>query len=372
MIKRLVIAVVLIAVVCGGLVGFNLFRQKMIEQFFANMPRPTVTVSAIESAAIEWLPGIEAFGTAGASRGVDVAVETSGIIRRVAFAANEQVKAGQLLVQLDDAIERADLIAARASVERDRQALERTRSLASRGISPTVNLETTESALASSRSQLQRLEAVLEQKSLEAPFAGIMGIPRVELGAYVAAGTVVATLQNLDQMRVDFTVREQDLPSLRIGQPVRAGLKPDALSLAGRIIGIEPKIDAESRMVSVRAEIGNAEGTLRPGQFVRLEVVLPPERGVIVVPQTAVVSSLYGDYVYVVVKDAAAAKLIARQIFVKTGRRAGDIVEIVGGLAPGQQVVSAGQNRLFNGVGVAIDNSGDLAKAAAAPNGPGS
>ena len=372
MIKRFVIAGLLITLVCGGLVGFSLFRQKMIEQFFANMPRPTVAVSASEAKAIEWLPGIESFGTVGASRGVDVAVETPGIIRRIGFASNEQVKAGQLLVQLDDAIERADLIAARASVERDRQALERTRSLASRGISPTVNLETTESALASSRSQLQRLEAVLEQKSLEAPFAGVIGIPRVELGAYVPAGTVVATLQNLDQMRVDFTIREQELPSIKIGQPVRAGLKPDALSLAGRITGIEPKIDAGSRMVSVRAEIGNADGTLRPGQFVRLEVVLPPERGVVVVPQTAVVSSLYGDYVYVIAKDADAAKSVARQVFVKTGRRAGGIVEVVSGLTPGQQVVSAGQNRLFNGVGVAIDNSGDLAGATAAPSGPGS
>ena len=219
---------------------------------------------------------------------------------------------------------------------------------------------------------MQRLEAVLEQKSLEAPFAGIMGIPRVELGAYVPAGTVVATLQNLDQMRVDFTVREQDLPSLKIGQPVRAGLKSDALNLAGRVTGIEPKIDAESRMVSVRAEIGNAEGTLRPGQFVRLEVVLPPEGGVVVVPQTAVVSSLYGDYVYVVTKDDGASKSVARQVFVKTGRRAGGIIEIVGGVVPGQQVVSAGQNRLFNGVSVAVDNSGDLAGAVAAPRGPGS
>ena len=198
MIKRLVIAVLLLTLVCGGLVGFNLFRQKMIEQFFANRPQPTVTVSATEAAAIEWQPGIESFGTVGASRGVDVAVETSGIVRRIGFAANDPVKAGQLLVQLDDAVERADLIAARASVERDRQALERTRALASRGVSATATLETAESALASSRSQLQRLEAVLEQKSLEAPFAGVVGIPRIEVGAYVAAGTVVVTLQNLE------------------------------------------------------------------------------------------------------------------------------------------------------------------------------
>ena len=179
------------------------------------------------------------------------------------------------------------------------------------------------------------------------------------------------------------------LTSLKIGQPVRAGLRTDELNLAGRITGIDPKIDAESRMVSVRAEIGNAEGTLRPGQFVRVEVVLPVETGVVVVPQTAVVNSLYGDYVYVVAKDTPPAQgqppapganaaptdaphLVARQSFVKTGRRSGGIVEIVSGLTPGQQVVSAGQNKLSNGAGVVVDNSGDLAGAAEADRAPGS
>lgn len=387
MIKRMVIAIVLLAVISGGLVGFNLFRQQAITEFFATMQQPAVTVSAREAERVTWQPVIEAFGTVGAAQGVDLAVQTAGVVEDILFKANDRIRKGQLLVQIEDAVEQADLISARAAVERDRQALERVRTLSERGVSSSANLETAESALAASTSQLQRLEAVLEQKSLEAPFAGVIGIPSIEIGQYVAPGNVVATLQNLDRMRADFTVREQDLDRLEIGQPVRSGTTADDLLFEGRITGIEPKVDPDSRLVRVRAEIDNADGRLRPGQFARIEVVLAEEDGILAVPQTAVVSSLYGDYVYVVARqepdegeadgqepltssvagearaqDAEAGEeppLVARQVFVQTGRRSDGIIEIVDGLEAGQQVVTAGQNKLSNGARVVIDNTVD-------------
>jgi len=389
MIKRMLIAIVLLGVICGGLVGFNLFRQQAIENFFATMQPPAVTVSASEVEATTWQPVIEAFGTVGAAQGVDLAVQTSGVVEEILFTANDRLDEGQLLVQIDDAIERADLIAARAAVERDRQALERVRTLSERGVSSSANLETAESDLAASTSQLQRLEAVLEQKAVKAPFAGIIGIPRIEVGQYVSAGTEIATLQNLDRMRVDFTVREQDLGRIEIGQSVRSGVAAAGeLTFKGEITGIEPKVDPASRLVSIRAEIDNADGDLRPGQFARVEIVLPEEGGILAVPQTAVISSLYGDYVYVVsrqpVEEPGAGEeepltssvsgearaqgadaddeeppLIARQVFVRTGRRSGGIVEIVEGLEAGQLVVNAGQNKLSNGARVVIDNTID-------------
>ena len=390
MIKRMVIAIVLLGVICGGLVGFNVFRQQAIEDFFATMQQPALTVSATEVDVIEWQPVIEAFGTVGAAQGVDLAVQTAGVVKEILFKANDRVEEGQLLVQIEDAVEQADLISARAAVERDRQALERVKTLSERGVSSSANLETAESDLAASTSQLERLEAVLEQKSIEAPFAGVMGIPRLDVGQYVSAGATVATLQNLDRMRVDFTVREQDLARIEVGQPVRSGAAANELTFEGHITGIEPKVDPASRLVSVRAEIENADGALRPGQFARVEVVLPEEDGILAVPQTAVISSLYGDFVYVVsrqkpededgqveeplvtssvtggaqAQEAAGDEppLVARQVFVQTGRRAGGIVEIVDGLEAGQQVVTAGQNKLSNGARVVIDNTVDLSR----------
>jgi membrane fusion protein (multidrug efflux system) len=351
------------------------------------MQQPAVTVSARDVDIVTWQPVLEAFGTVGAAQGVDMATQTAGVVEDILFAANDRVEKGQILVQIEDAVEQADLIAANAAVERDRQALERVQTLSERGVSSSANLETAESALAVARSQLKRLEAVLDQKAIEAPFAGIIGIPRIEVGQYVSAGTEIATLQNLDRMRVDFTVREQELARIEIDQPVRSGTGADQLDFTGHITGIEPTVDPTSRLVSVRAEIDNSEGELRPGQFARVEVVLPEEEGIMAVPQTALISSLYGDYVYVVSRQPAeepgkegeeepltssvasearaqeAAKeeppLIARQVFVKPGRRSGGIVEIVEGLEAGQHVVTAGQNKLSNGARVIIDNSAD-------------
>ena len=399
MIKRLIIATVLLGEICGGLVGFNIFRQQAIEDYFSTMQPPAVTVSASPVDVITWQPVIEAFGTVGSVQGVELAARTTGVVREILFSANDRVEQGQLLVQIDDAVERAELISARAAVERDRQALERARTLSDRGVSSTANLETAESELAASSSQLQRLEAVLDQKAIKAPFSGVMGIPRIEIGQYVSAGDEIATLQNLDQMRVDFTVREQDIDRIAIGQPVRSGVAADELDFEGRITGIEPRVDPASRLVAVRAEIQNAEGKLRPGQFARVEVMLPEQDGIIAVPQTAVISSLYGDFVYVVSpvdddnepQDGGASEdelvtssvagraqaeegrepeqakddqpqLVARQVFVRPGRRSGGIVEIVDGLQIGQRVVSAGQNKLFNGARVIIDNTVDAAE----------
>lgn len=378
MVKRLVIAVVLLTLVCGGLVGFNLFRQQAIETYFATMERPAVTVSATEVEATTWTPGIEAFGTVSAVRGVNIATETVGVVREILFAANDRIEAGQLLVQIEDSVEQADLLAARAAVDRDQQALQRARTLSDRGVSSTANFETAESALATSQSQLQRLEAVLDQKALEAPFDGIIGIPRIEVGEYVAAGTTVATLQDLDQMRADFTVREQDIDRLSIGQPIRAGIVAGEFPFQGTITGIDPRIDPASRLVSVRAALDNTNGSLRPGQFVRLEVIMPEEDNILTLPQTAIVTSLYGDYVYVVSEEPreaaapaegaaegdedAGPRLVARQVFVETGRRAGGIVEIRDGIEAGQRIVTAGQNKLSSGASVNIDNTLDPAQ----------
>ncbi|HRP77617.1 MAG TPA: efflux RND transporter periplasmic adaptor subunit, partial [Aquamicrobium sp.] len=208
---------------------------------------------------------------------------------------------------------------------------------------------------------------VLQQKQLRAPFAGKLGIPRVDEGQYLTPGVAVVTLQDIDTMRADFTVPEQRMAQLRIGQKVRLTADGDDTVFAGEITGIDPKVDPSSRLVSVRAAIDNPDGRLTPGQFVRINVELPQEDGVIALPQTAVVTSLYGDYVYAARPkegqegEGDAQALEARQIFVTVGRRSGRNVEIVSGLSEGDVVVTAGQNRLSNGTPLAIDNTLDPA-----------
>lgn len=371
MIKRLVIALILVVLVVGGIVGFNMFRSNAIKQYFANMPKPKLTVSTTVAEPMTWKPEIQAIGTVSARSGVDLTVEVSGVVRNIAFKSNEKVKAGQLLVQLDDAVQRANLEAEKAQAALDQQNLERAIELQKRQVGPQSNVQQAQAAASASAAQVDSLQAVLDQKRVTAPFSGTIGIPQIDVGKYLTPGDVVATLQDLDTMRVDFTVPEQQLPDLKIGQSVRLGLTGDDLKFEGKVIGIDPKVDPSTRLVSVRAEISNPNGALTPGQFAQVRVELPAEDNIIALPETALTTSLYGDFIYAVVpadKDGKATtgkvdandknqNLVAHQVFVKTGRQSEGRVEIKEGVKPGDVVVDAGQNRLTNGAAVTIDNS---------------
>lgn len=399
MIKRLILAIILLALIGGGLVGFNLFRARMIGAFFASMPEQEMPVTTVTVAPSDWQPELAAIGTVRAAQGVELTVEGAGIVRSVDFAANEEVGAGQVLLTLDDKTQLADREAARTQLTLAQTTLTRARQLAARGVTADANLDSAIAGAEAAEAQLARAEAVLATRTLSAPFGGTIGLPQVDPGSYIAPGTVVATLQDLSQMRVDFALPEQDLESLHIGQPIRATLNVTEGStvFAGEITGIDPKVNAASRMLQLRGQLENAGGTLTPGQFVRVSVVLPQEEGVIALPQTAVMSSLYGDFVYAVrdraPKEPAPApdpaemdfldRLVGKvmssnapppaeggqpaseeavqevvQVFVQVGRRSGDRVEVLSdNIAPGDVIVSSGQNRLTHGQRVVIDNT---------------
>lgn len=406
----IVLVLAVLVVVVGGIVGFNFLRDNGIKQYFASMKPSAATVSTTIAKPSTWAPGIEAIGTVKAVRGVDLTVETTGIVKDILFHANQKVADNAVLVQLDDAVERADLDAQKAQAALDQTSLARAIELTRRGVGSDSTLDTARAAASASASQVTKLQAVLEQKQLTAPFGGTVGIPKIDIGQYLAPGTAVVTLQDLDTMRVDFSVPEQQLALLKIGQTVRLGFGGEDRPFAGAIRGIDPKIDSSSRLVNVRAEVANPDGKLTPGQFVQVRVELPEEQNVLTLPQTALTTSLYGDYIFVVqpakpaeaapaqaakpadamkpAADAAkpaadAAKpadkaadpakpaaegdkpaLVLSQVFVKPGRRNQGMVEIVEGLKAGDEVVTAGQNRLFNGMSVAVDNTIDPTKSA--------
>ncbi len=399
MIKRLIIATILLVLVAGGLVGFNLYKSKMIAQFFASRSMPAVPVSVVEARPGPWQPVIDAIGTANASQGVDLTVETAGVVKEILFKPNQQVAAGNVLLRLDNVVQRADLEAARTALELDLTNLKRARELQSRGVASNVSLDSSEAAARASEAQVARATALLEQRQLSAPFPGTIGLSRVDLGQYVSPGMIVTTLQDLDTMRVDFSLPEQELPKLAVGLPLEVQIEGATRSYRGEITGIDPRVDPDSRMVSLRGMIHGVNGGLTPGQFVRIKVELPKEDGVMALPQTTLISSLYGDYVYVLRQkpetDAAAApaaapaatpaaapaaapagpndaapQLIVEQVFVQVGRRSGGLVEMVKGIAPGDRVVTAGQNRLSNGMPAVVDNSVNLSAPADAPKDP--
>jgi membrane fusion protein (multidrug efflux system) len=354
--KRLFIAVVLLTLVVGGIVGFNKFRDQMIAEFFAGRTPPPVAVSVVEATPVAWKSGIDTIGTALSSQGVDLSVEAAGLVSEIFFTPNDKVTKDQKLVQIDDRIERADLGAAEASLDLAVTQLERNKTLEKRGIGATTTVDVATAEEKSARAQVAKLTAILDQKEMQAPFDGVIGISQIEPGQYVTPGTIYATLQNLDKMEVDFTVPEQSIDKIAIGAPVTAATEVGDQSFEGTIIAIEPRVDPVSRLVSVRALLDNTNGALFPGQFLRVRVTLPVEDGVLILPQTAVSVSLYGDSVFVVRKGDD-DNLTAAQVFVDVGRRSGGMVEIKSGLSAGDQVVNAGQNRLVGGAPVVIDNT---------------
>ncbi len=361
------LALLLTLAVCGSLIWFNFFRQEMIGQFFASMKPPAQVVSTIKVETTTWNPGITAIGTARAKQGAQLAVQASGIVTEILFAANDKVDEGALLVQLDDQLERADLIDAEAAVKVSQAAVDRSEQLQERGVDTQATLDRALAALDAARSKLARTQAAIDLKALEAPFTGTIGIPQVEVGEYVSSGDFVATLQDLDNMTVDFSIPEQFRENVELGQPVRFGLSESTLDMSGTVSGIDPRGDPNTRLVNVRAEIGDLAGhNIIPGRFLHVRIELPAEQNVIAVPQTAVVTSLYGDFVYQVLPDdreGANGGEMVKQVFVKAGRREGRDIEITEGLTAGDQIVTAGQNKLQPGASVKVDNTIDITKA---------
>ena len=365
--RRIVVTLVFILAIglCAGLVWFNFFKERMIKDFFANMKPPAQVVSSAKVEAKTWNPAISAIGTARAENGVELAFETAGIVKDVKFRANQNVAKGEVLVQLDDTVERADLQDVQANVKTAESNFDRAKTLSTRGYGTEANFDQASALLAAARSRLARLQATIEQKALKAPFSGVIGIPRIDVGQYLQPGTVIASFQDLDSMKVDFTVPEQVASEVKLGREVRVGVNETDLPFIGKVTGKDPRVDPKTRLVSVQALVEeNKDKAILPGQFLHVEVVLPAQPNIVTVPQTAVVASLYGDYVFTIDEEDKAGEkvLVTKQVFVKTGRRRGGVIEVVSGVTPGQTVVASGQNKLQAGSTVKVNNTIDVTK----------
>ena len=349
---RLILATVVLALLSAGVVGFNLFRDRMIEAAFAEMGPQPQAVAVHEVEPSPWQPGLTGFGTVSATRGVMLVLEAEGRILEVTFDGNQTVEEGDLLVRVEDDMQRADLAAAVADAWLAEQALDRAERLGETGTAAEATVEEAAAAVDAAQAQVARLEAALRRTRLVAPFEGEVGIPQIEAGAFAEAGMQVASLQRTDRVWVDFSIPERQVRDIAQGQTVQI----IGEGMEGEVSAIEPRTDPDSRLVTVRAPFDNADALLRPGQFVRVRVLLDPRDDVIAVPQTAVINSLFGDHVFALreVEDGE-HDLEVRQVFVELGDRDGDRIEITDGLEAGDRVVTAGQNRLSNRTPVTVD-----------------
>ena len=405
MIRRMILMLVVMGLVLGGYFGFQQFKAKMIHGFLASMANPPQTVSTVTATMQTWQPEVEAVGSLRAENGATLSLEVSGVVDRIDFKSGEDVQAGQVLLQLraaDDIAKLAalDASAALAQVNFDRDS----RQLRAQAISQAV-VDSDQYTLKNARAQADEQRAVVAKKTLRAPFAGHLGIRAVDLGQYLNAGTAVVPLQALDPLYVDFSVPQQALSQVSVGQTVIAKVDTfPGTTFKGKIIAVNPAVDTDSRNVQMRASLPNPDHRLLPGMFATIDIAAGAPEQHLTLPQTAITYNPYGSTVYLVQDSNAATntagaanagtattatgtagtgaggtattdagtapgpenagrtagaqpRLIAKQSFVTTGATRGDQVAVLTGVKPGDVVVSAGQIKLHNDVPVIINNT---------------
>ncbi|MGQ0485442.1 MAG: efflux RND transporter periplasmic adaptor subunit [Hyphomicrobiales bacterium] len=350
----------------GGAIAFYAFewKPKFLAQVILGSPRPTETVSAETARADTWQPQISGIGTLTASDGIDITPQVGGIVAEVNFESGQDVKKGQLLITLDTDAEEAEMRSLTAQLANAEKDVRRRESLFAKGFAPKADVDQLRSQRDSLQGNVDRIRAVIAQKSIHAPWDGRSGFKNVSPGKFVAPGQPVVWLQSIDPIFADFTVTEADYGRIKTGLPVTARFNawPGA-DFKGEIATTDARMSDATRMITVRAKFANPEGKLLPGMYAEVLVDAGRPEQVVTVPQTAVTYTLYGDNVFVVVpasKSDATAKygeLAIERRFVKTGEVRGGRVQIAEGLKPGEEVVTAGHNKIDQGSKVVIDNS---------------
>jgi membrane fusion protein, multidrug efflux system len=368
--KRMLWMLIGALVVFGGVFAVKAMISAGTNQFFDNMPQPAVAVSSTIAKKQRWSDAGEAVGTFVAVNGTDVTTEAGGVVHAIEFEAGQRVNAGAVLVRLNSANELATLrsleaSARLASVQRDRWT-----QLANDQLVSKDEAQQRATAAATAQAQVEAQRALIAQKTIRAPFSGVLGIRKINLGQFVAPGDPIVSLQQLDPIYLDFNLPEQQIGKVSEGVMVRATV--DAVPgrvFDGRVTAVEPNVDPSTRNFTAQATLRNPDGALRPGAFSHVTFDVGGERDVVVIPQTAVSFNPYGNAVYVISKTPrkegekdmqgkplTGDKFTVQQRFIKTGSTRGDLIAVTDGLKPGEQIVTSGLLKLRNGAEVTINN----------------
>jgi membrane fusion protein (multidrug efflux system) len=331
-------------------------------QQLAAPPAPVAVTIARE---VSWTPSIGATGSLRAYQGVSVTAQEAGMVTAIHFDSGQAVTKGELLLQQYDLDERFTLESLKAELNLAHKSYERNQSLVQSKVGSKSQLDIALSDMERLTAEVKSLEASIAKRAIRAPFDGILGIRRVNVGQYIEPGDDIVSLQALDPIYVDFPLPQNRLGRVALGQAVR--ISTDAwpgVEFDGTVTALEPLVDPATRSFRVEASLPNPDLALRPGMFVDTRLLLPAGQNVLTLPQVAISYNPYGDSVFVVedaVDENGDAVLVAKSVFVTLGETRGDQVAILNGLEAGQRVVSAGQLRLRNGSRVVLDDRFEVA-----------
>jgi membrane fusion protein (multidrug efflux system) len=354
---RLVITIVVVLVVVAA--AFGLKIALLMKKYASDGKLPTATVTVMKADVQPWQPQLTAVASLRALRGVDVTTELDGMVSAIHFNSGDNVKAGDLLLELNTDTDVAQLHALQASADLSAKVLVRSKAqFAVEAISQT-QLDTDAADLESKQALVAQQQAVVNKKAIHAPFSGRLGINTVVPGQYIKAGDALVTLEALNPLYADFNVPQQELARLEVGQSV--SLRTDAFpgqTFSGKVHAINSKVDSTTRNVQIEALIDNSAGHLLPGMFANVAVDMGAKQSYITLPQAAITYNPYGATVYLantVKKTDKNTGLEAQQVFVTTGATRGDQVAVITGIKPGDVVVTSGQLKLSNGLALKID-----------------
>ena len=358
--RYMVVMLVVVGVIFGIVFGYKAWQEQRMKKSMAGQI-PPVTVSAMKAELQPWQPRIRAVGSLRAVRGVDVTSEISGLVRTLHFASGDVVQAGQLLVQLNADADIAQLHALEAAAELAETVYERDKKqLAIQAVSQaTVDADSAD--LKSKKALAAQQAALIDKKSIRAPFAGKLGITTVNPGQYINPGDKIVTLQTLDPIYIDFYLPQQEFSRIAINQKLSVSADGyPGQSFSGRITAINPRVNSDSRNVQVEGMLSNPRKLLLPGMYASVEIAAGQKSDYITLPQTAISFNPYGNTVFIVEQGETGpdgkARLTAKQKFVTTGARRGDQIAVLEGVKEGELVVTGGQLKLRTGSVVIVDN----------------
>ena len=361
MAKRMILMLAVTLMVVSGL-GFVKFRQiqTAMAEGAAFQPPPDA-VTTIVAKQEQWPATLSVIGTMAAVQGVTVSADLSGTVERILFESGQMVQSGHVLAVLDTRQEQAQLAAIEARRELARLTFDRMQGLLNERVISRAEFDRASAEFRQSDAQVAEIRAVIQRKTIRAPFAGVVGIRQVNLGQYLAAGDPLVTLESLNPIYVNFGVPQQSAGSVPVGRAVRITAQDVAgQEWSGRVSALDSRVDVTTRNIQVQATLANPGGKLRPGMFVQTEVATGPGQAVVALPASSINYAPYGDSVFVVTdlkgKDGKPYKGV-QQKFVKLGSARGDQVAVLSGVEAGDEVVTSGLFKLRNGAAVQINNT---------------
>jgi membrane fusion protein, multidrug efflux system len=359
MAKRMLLMLGLTAVLLTGL-GFLKFRQVQTAVQAAAYTPPPEAVTSVVVKREQWPSTTAVIGTMEAVHGVMISADLPGTVAKINFDSGKAVREGDVLIELDTRQERAQLAALEAQRDLAKINYGRTEQLVKEGVISKAEYDQATAQQKSTEANVGEIRATIARKTVRAPFSGVLGIRKINLGQYLSAGTAVVQLQSLNPIYVNFGLPQQALGNVRVGRSLK--VTSDDLvgrTFTGRVTALDSVVDQTTRNVQVQATLANPEGKLHPGMFVQVAVVQGEDRSVITLPASAISYAPYGDSVFVITdlndKQGKSYRGVKQQ-FVKLEGSRGDQVAVVSGLNPGDEVVTSGVFKLRNGAAVQVNN----------------